>query len=105
MCIRDRGITGDELEDLIFEREDEIDEESERLKEKREDERWNQKYSVQTIEKTSKFYKGMMLIGFLMAAGAIPIACGGNYEGAFGLGIIGIVIFIVGKIFAWWYHG
>lgn len=60
---------------------------------------------VQTIEQTGKFYKGMMLTGLLLAAIAIPVACRGYIIGGIGLGIAGMVIFIVGNLFAWWYHG
>ena len=60
---------------------------------------------VQTIEKTSKSYKATMLIGLLVAFAGIPTICSGNTElGAF-LGIIGIIVFIAGRMFAWWYHG
>lgn len=61
--------------------------------------------SVQTIEQTSKIYKGMMLIGLLVAAIAIPVACSGYIIMAIGLGVIGISIFIAGNMFAWWFHG
>ena len=63
------------------------------------------KRKIQTIEKTGKFYKFMMLIGFLMAIVSAPIACAGNRELAVVLAPIGIVIFIVANILAWWFHG
>lgn len=96
-----KGITKNELSVLIsravYEKiDEEIDEENGL---------YTEKYQTQTIEKTGKFYKIMILTGLLLAALAIPIACGGNYTGAFGLGIVGMVVFVVGKTFAWWYHG
>lgn len=63
------------------------------------------KQEIQIIEKTGKFFKFIKLIGFLMAIVSAPIACAGNTELAVVLAPIGIVIFLVGKILAWWFHG
>jgi len=66
-------------------------------------ERENRK--VQTIEKTGKGYKAVMLIGILMALIAIPMACEGSSEAAIFVGLSGIILYIVAKVGAWWYHG
>lgn len=63
------------------------------------------KQKIQTIEKTGKFYKGMMLIGLILIGAAIWMTLKGNSDRAFILGIIGVIIIIVGKILAWWHHG
>ena len=55
------------------------------------------KRKIQTIEKTGKFYKGMKLIGLVLVIV--------GFFGIWPLIPVGIVVFIVAKIFAWWFHG
>lgn len=74
---------------------------------------------VQTIERTGKKWKALMLIGFLtflgglgnctvsmMAVGASQNAASAGF-GALGflIAIAGLVVLIVGRIGGWWHHG
>jgi hypothetical protein len=60
---------------------------------------------VQTIEKTGKQFKAGMLAGVIMMLVAIPVACGGDIGGCVILGLMGMCIFIISDVLAWWHHG
>ena len=63
---------------------------------------------VQTIEKTSKTWKGLMLFGgllMLIGLGSCFVDPGGSTQGGFVLFIAGFVITVVAKTGAWWDNG
>lgn len=62
---------------------------------------------VTTIEATSKGWKVVILTGGLMFVAGVVSACSHPvYEAACAmLAELGIVLYIVGKIGAWWNHG
>lgn len=60
--------------------------------------------AVQTIERTSKVWKGQMLL----SAGLVGIGVVGCVSGEpmFGiLTMVGLVWFVVARVMAWWHHG
>lgn len=61
--------------------------------------------SVQTIEQTSKKWKGLQLAGSLaIALGIVFMFAGSMGLGAF-LGFIGILAYIYGRAGGWWHNG
>ncbi|HIJ70642.1 MAG TPA: hypothetical protein HPP87_04675 [Planctomycetes bacterium] len=62
---------------------------------------------IQTIEKTGKGIKLGMFIGGLVMVGSLIVTCAGRFSYLQGLAgfIIGLVILIVYRLGAWWYHG
>ena len=67
--------------------------------------------AVQTIEKTSKTWKGLMVLAVLiMGAGMVFVAVALNGASAAWvfasiLLLGGFVVYLVARIGAWWYHG
>lgn len=56
------------------------------------------------IERTSKRFKGMMLIGALMFLVGL-FSLGDESRRAGPLLLLGVVIYVTGRIAAWWHHG
>jgi hypothetical protein len=68
--------------------------------------------NIQTIERTSKSYKGMMLIGMLISTGGIVGCVAGLAGGVAVLEVggllsilLGIFVFCIARIGAWWHNG
>ncbi len=59
---------------------------------------------VMTIEKTGKKLKAAQIVAVLISLAGLATCCGGSEHGAIGF-VLGIVVFIVVKILAWWKHG
>ena len=59
---------------------------------------------VQTIEKTGKQYKAIMLVGGLVAIVGIVFSLSGDAAGI-PVTLMGLGLFLVAKIAAWWSHG
>jgi|ERR1035437_151267 hypothetical protein len=65
-----------------------------------------QRQQVMTIEKTSKAYKGTMLIGSLMMIfGVCACAVSGSFSFGFLFLILGAFIYLFGRFNAWWNNG
>lgn len=62
---------------------------------------------VTTIEATSKAWKAVILTGGLMFVAGVVSACTQPFYEAMSAMVaeLGIVLYIVGKIGAWWHHG
>jgi hypothetical protein len=60
---------------------------------------------VQTVEQTSKRWKGLQVIGVCL----IPLGCLASVaiapEIGFGLGMVGLAVYVYGRMAAWWHHG
>ena len=60
---------------------------------------------VQTIERTGKKYKAAMLVGGLVTIlGVVGITSGGSEHGM-PMVVIGLAVYFVAKVGAWWAHG
>jgi hypothetical protein len=73
-------------------------------------------YKPVLIEQTAKRYKAMQLLGGLMMLGSLVVmvpSCvsmdknGPGKQAAIGVlvGLVGAVIYVFGRFFAWWRHG
>jgi hypothetical protein len=67
---------------------------------------------VQTIEATSKPWKLAQLIGALLMTLGIFLLCAGMGGSGAGMGVAGafvalpgLIIYLVARVGAWWYHG
>jgi hypothetical protein len=59
---------------------------------------------VQTIEKTGKGWKALMVISFLAIVAGIAIAISGETTGVM-IAVCGFLAWIFARIGAWWCHG
>ncbi|MEK6608209.1 MAG: hypothetical protein AABZ30_11145 [Myxococcota bacterium] len=64
------------------------------------------------IEQTGKKWKRLQVLGTIGAITGIPIACAGfasdsSTGGTLGIGavVLGFIVFLIGRIGAWWHHG
>ncbi len=65
---------------------------------------------VQTVEATGKGWKGVQLVGGFIFLAMMALTCAANADSAnpvfFVLGAIGgLVLFVLGRVGAWWHHG
>ena len=69
---------------------------------------------VQLIEQTGKLWKAVQLFGALASIAGTVTACAGINAGngsssttpvGFLILVLGLVVFVVGRIGGWWYHG
>lgn len=66
----------------------------------------SQSSGVVTIQQTSKGWKTVTLCGLGCIFVLSPLACvSGDVSGGAGIFIFGIVLGLIGKIGAWWFHG
>ncbi len=94
-----KNITSDELDELISDKEFEIEEQRDDLK-------WNREIKqIQTIEKTSKKWKFARLIGVILVIAGIINIFKNNMGAAIVLIIFGLLIIIISRLGAWWFHG
>lgn len=68
-----------------------------------------QKPTIQTIEQTSKRWKGLQLVGFILCGLGLVITFSGETgPGAINPGpimfIVGLAIYILARFSAWWHH-
>ena len=61
--------------------------------------------SVQTIERTSKTYKGMLVVGWALGAAGVIGIFGGQSGAGFATFIFGVATYLLGKVLAWWNNG
>ena len=61
--------------------------------------------SVQTIERTSKTYKGMLVIGWTLGAAGVIGIFSGQPTGGLAAFVSGVAIYTLGKMLAWWNNG
>lgn len=56
-------------------------------------------------EQTGKNFKGMMLVAMLVCCVSVVLIVSGTYSSVGVLGfLVGIVLYFVGRIGAWWNH-
>lgn len=56
------------------------------------------------VELSAKRWKMMQLVGFFVCVGGVTWFMSGNAFGFFVL-LLGLLIFCIGRILAWWFHG
>jgi hypothetical protein len=62
--------------------------------------------AIQTIEKTGKGWKGLMLLCvFCMGLGVLALCAGDSSGTGVMLIMVGLVVYILASIGAWWEHG
>jgi hypothetical protein len=61
---------------------------------------------VQTVELTGKAWKAVMIVGALAAsAGVVWIVMDCINPAAYWVLIVGMIVYMLGRIGAWWFHG
>ena len=60
--------------------------------------------SMATVELTSKRWKAIQLVGFFVCVGAVVWFMSGEPAAILAL-LLGLLVFCIGRIGAWWSHG